>query len=227
MKMLEGISEEIANSEHLQGIETLDGLAQQFINLKTADPFGGLDENVREKLNTSEIKDVSTLANKYVETEKRVPITPESADSYQYQFSDDTPLDETDHKLFKQESHKLGLTQAQFEGLINFDIVRMARALENYEIKRKEAVTELSSEKKLSESDISGKVERVYKALGMEDLVKRLDLNSDPQFLRAMLEINSKISEDVLMQTQTTSNANEIQRSEDGMPVIKYPSMQK
>lgn len=219
---IEGLSEEMAGNEHLQGFETVDDLAGKFIELKTADVYAGLDEDVRTKIGD---KTPADLAKEFVDISGKVPQVPESPDGYEFQFPEGVPVDGAETKLFQQQAQKLGLSQEQYKGLIEYDISRIARALEAYEGKVEESMQALQAETKLSGDEIKAKVETAAKGLGMEDLVKRLDLMAEPAFLKHMLKLSDMIGEDKLRLSGMAGPG--LKRDETGRPIMQYESMQQ
>lgn len=227
---IEGLSPDIAESEHLSDFNSVDDLAKSFVELKANPPAAefALPESVKDNELFKDVKGPEDLANLAVDLHGQVPQVPGSPDSYKFDdLPEDLPFDEADHAAFRKAAHDLGITQQQFEGLMKFDIGRMGAFAKQLEGKVAENMEALRKETGKTAEQIETEAKEVAKALGMEELAGRLDLKADPTFVKAMLKIRSVISEDHLKMGVLSSQNQEYQKADDGMPVLSYPSMQR
>jgi len=223
-EFIEAIPEDIRDSEHLAGIEDTGTLAAKFVEKMSTPPdfTSLLPEDLRENEALKDM-DAGKLAASYLELQDKVPAVPDSPDKYNFDFPEDIPFDEASHKLFKEFAFNEGLTQQQFERLNEFDIKRIAGVMESFEAKRKESWEQIRQETGLEEAEIEKRIESVSEALGLGELAERLDLRADPDFVKAMLTIKDKISEDVLK--SGIPGSKERPRGVDGQPVIVFKDM--
>lgn len=224
-KFTEAIPEDIRGNEHLTGIEDTGALASKFVGKmsETTDLASQLPEDIRENEMFKDM-DVGKLATSYIDIQGKVPVIPGKPDEYSFDFPEDVPFNEADHKLFKDFALKEGLTQKQFKALNEYDINRIGNVMESYEAKRQDVWKQIKQETGFEETEIEEKVGAVSKALGLGDLTDRLDLKSDPQFVKAMLTIKDKISEDVLKIAETGGKTRP--RGPDGTPRLTFPDME-
>jgi len=198
-EFIESLPEDVRENEHLTGIEDVGQLASKYVaNMSSAPDFASqLPEDLKEN-ETFKDMDVGKLATSYLDIQGKVPVIPEDVTGYSFEFPEDVPFDEADHKLFKDFALESGLTQDQFTALNNFDVKRIGKIMESYEAKRQETWQRIREDTGLEDTEIEQRIEAVSKALGLEKLTERLDLKADPDFVKAMLSIKDKISEDVL-----------------------------
>ena len=223
-KFTEAIPEDIRGSEHLTGIEDTGALASKFVEkMSTPTDFASqLPEDLRGN-ETFKDMDVGKLATSYLDIQGKVPVVPGKPDEYSFDFPDGVPFDEVNHKFFKDFALEIGLTQGQFAKINDFDIKRIGGVMESYEAKRKESWEQIRQDTGLEEAEIDKRIEAVGKAVGMEKLMERLDLKADPDFVKAMLSIKEKISEDVLKLADTGGKTRP--RGPDGKPRLEFPDM--
>ena len=223
-KFNEAIPEDIRGSEHLTGIEDTGALASKFVEKMSELPdfASQLPEDLREN-ETFKDMDVGKLATSYIDIQGKVPVIPGKPDEYNFEFPEGVPFNEADHKLFKDFALEEGLTQKQFAALNEFDVKRIGRVMESYEAKREGSWKQIKQDTGLEEAEIGKRIEAVSKALGLGNLTERLDLKSDPDFVKAMLSIKEKISEDVLKLADTGGKTRP--KGPDGAPRLEFPDM--
>ena len=223
-KFAEAIPEDIRGNEHLTGIEDTGMLATKYVERMSepTDFASQLPEDLRENEVFKDM-DVGKLATSYVDINSKVPVLPENADGYSFDYPDDVPFDEADHKLFKDFALEIGLTQTQFAKLNSFEIQRIGQKMESYETNRKEVWQKIGQDAGLEETEINKQVEEVSKALGLEKLTSRLDLMSDPDFTQAILNIKKMISEDTLK--IATPGGKGRPTGPDGLPRLVFKDM--
>ena len=223
-KFTEAIPEDIRGSEHLTGIEDTGALASKYVETasKPTDFASQLPKDLKDN-ETFKDMDVGKLATSYLDIQGKVPVVPGSSNEYSFEFPEGVPVAEADHKLFKDFALEVGLTQDQFKRLNEFDIKRIGRVMESYEATRQETWKQIRQETGLEEAEIDKRIEEVSKAIGLEKLTERLDLKSDPDFVKAMLSIKEKISEDVLKIALPGGKTRP--RGPDGQPRLIFKDM--
>lgn len=222
-KFTDAIPEDIRANEHLTGIEDTGALASKYVGQMSKDFASQLPEDLRKNEIFKDM-DVGKLATSYADIQGKVPVLPEDAKGYSFDFPENVPFNKADHKLFQDFALKEGLTQGQFKALNEYDIQRISNVMESYEAKRVEAWKQIKQDTGFKETEIEEKIEAVSKALGLGDLTNRLDLKSDPEFVKAMLSIKEKISEDVLK--IAASEGKTRPTGPDGMPRLSFPDME-
>lgn len=143
---IEGLAENLATNPALEGIDSLDGLAQGFIDLKlsSSDFKAGLPEDIRNDPSLGPIKDIPNLAKSFINAQKMVGRDkialpgddatedewsevfkrlgrPDAADGYNLVKPTDLPegfpFQEALVKGFSEVAHKEGLTSKQATAL--------------------------------------------------------------------------------------------------------------
>jgi hypothetical protein len=188
----------------------------------TPDLISQLPESLQDN-ETFKDMDVGTLAESYLDIQSKVPVIPENADGYNFTPPEGVPFDDAEHKLFKEFALEIGLTEDQFARLNDFDITRMGRVMESYDAKQKETWQQIATETGLSEDEIGKQAEEVSKALKLDKLSERVDLKSDADWVRAMLNIKKMISEDVLRIAEPGGKTRPT--GPDGQPRLEFPDM--
>ena len=130
------------------------------------------------------------------------PELPATSDDYTFDFGEDPayPVDEVDVKLQRDLAKDLGLTQAQYEGIVKYDLARMARATEEIETEaqqtREALIKEWGGQQKF-EANLQAAAKTAVAIFGAE-FAERTDLGNDPQLIKGLYLISQKISEDTL-----------------------------
>jgi len=221
----ESLPEDIREGDVWEGIESTEDLARNYHKIKTTPFTETLPEELRghEKLKDM---DPAKLAAEYVSTIDKVPNVPKSIDEYvNPDIPEDLPFDEAANRLFREEALKAGMTNAQYQSAMSFDIQRLESMIDSLEAQRKEAVAQIAKEQNQSEDSVIKATEDVAKKLGLDEMLsKRPAISSDPDFIKAMHSISSKISEDTLKFGKTGDDGKRL--GADGRPVLRYESMQ-
>jgi len=221
----ESLPEDIREGDVWEGIESTEDLARNYHKIKTTPFTETLPEELRghEKLKDM---DPAKLAAEYVSTIDKVPNVPKSIDEYvNPDIPEDLPFDEAANRLFREEALKAGMTNEQYQAAMSFDIQRLESMIDSLEAQRKEAVAQIAKEQNQSEDSVIKATEDVAKKLGLDEMLsKRPDISSDPDFIKAMHSISSKISEDTLKFGKTGDDGKRL--GADGRPVLRYESMQ-
>jgi hypothetical protein len=221
----ESLPEDIREGAHWEGIESAEDLARSYHQAKTTKFTDTLPENLKGHEALKDMDPVK-LAESYVSTIDKVPQVPKSIDEYTNpEIPQGIPIDEAANRLFREEALKAGMTNAQYQAAMQFDIQRMTSMLDSLEAQRKEAVAQIAKESQKTEEAVVKETETVAKKLGLEEmLTKRPDISSDPDFIKAMASIAAKISEDTLKFGKAGDDS--VRRGADGRPILQYQSMQ-
>ena len=165
---------------------------------------------------------------------------PETHDKYEYTYEGDVEISEELTGQFKEYAHSLGLTQNQFNKIVNFQLDAVAAQTEAYNIqdeeqkntKREEEVATLKI--KLGKDGVPCSDE-VYKAkvvgariiadsLGIYQTLEANGLASNPAIIEMLDTIVSRTAEDVIApQTSAATTKSPIEERDDIMknPVFK------
>ena len=71
--------------------------------------------------------DFQALSKSYMDTKQALPVVPETADAYKFEYPKDWPLDADDTKQQREMAKAAGLTQAQYEAMVKHDMARVER----------------------------------------------------------------------------------------------------
>ena len=221
----ESLPEDLRGSEIWEGIESTEDLARNYHKAKTT-PF---TETLPEELRAHEaLKDMdpAKLAESYVSTIDKVPNVPASIDEYvNPEIPEGIPLDEAANRIFREEALKAGMTNEQYQAAMSFDIQRLTSLMDSLEAQRKEAVTQIATEIGQTEDAVVKATKETATKLGLSEMLeKRPDISSDPDFIKAMHTISTKISEDTLKFGKTGDDGKRM--TADGRPIIRYESME-
>ena len=98
--------------------------------------------------------------------------------------------------------------------------------IEKYEAEKAENLAAVAKEANLSVEQAQQKVSDVATKLGLGDLEKRLDLSSDPAWIKAMIDLSGKVSEDTLVLSGAQNKeGDDVRRDDYGRPIIPSPEM--
>lgn len=198
----------------------------------TLSPFHeSLPEDLRAHESLKGIADAPSLAKAFVDLKTSLPQVPEA---YQFDFGDKADkVDKTAHESFTAAAKELGLTQAQYEAIVKFDMERAGRYETEFnaavEAARKDAETKLRDTWKAEydrNRDVASRgLRTVIKALGDNALESRLAAKGfmdDPDVMLMFHKIGAATSEDTFI--PNTRQTTGMPRTSDGMPLFDYPN---
>ena len=119
------LPEDLRESEHLKDIPDVATLAKSYHEAKSTPLSAQFPEDIRESEHLKDIPDIGTLAKSYNDLKSSAPVVPEAPDKYEFTPPEGVTFDEAQAQVFKQTAHELGLSQAQYEKLMDFDIARI------------------------------------------------------------------------------------------------------
>lgn len=197
----------------------------------TTDPTTGRPSNVPEKFWDAEKKAIRSDAvlKSYTELEKRAgagDLAPANADEYKM----DTVLDEVKKatgveipamdpemsKAFREEAHKMGLSQKQYEGVMKQYLSSIPQMVSTaFDVKMSQGKAELSKVWK-TDAEMTREIanaRKAYMAYAPEDLRKKetMDLiGSNPIVLRVLANIGKELKEDTSIHGDAPNIGNDI-----------------
>jgi hypothetical protein len=198
-EFLATLPEGVRDNEVFQGIESLEGLTQSYLDLhgKAA----------------------------------AMPQVPADADGYEALAPEGVKLDETRVNEFKAEAHKLGLTQEQFIGLVNYDIERSRAATDAHSKARNDAletaVTALKAEwgdKYEENANIAENALNKLTTPAFRELLVSSGLNDNPLVVHTFHNLGIVLSEDQFVSAERKA-AGGRPKSEDGKSMLKFKDM--
>lgn len=145
--------------------------------------------------------DVAALAKTYAEIKAQIPQVPAKAEDYKAEFPKDFPADEVDVKLQKDLAKKLGLTQAQYEGIVAHDLARFSRVADEMAKSIETAKTELIKEwggQQKFESNLAMARKAAQTFFGPDAFKGEPELGNNPAIIKGLYMIATKLSEDTL-----------------------------
>lgn len=172
--------------------------------------------------NGAKLVDVQALGKTYADLQAKIPVVPAKADDYKVELPKDFPVDEVDVKLQKELAKNLGLTQAQYEGIVKHDLSRFARVADEMAKTVEAAKATLTKEwggPQKFEQNLA--MARKAAELFFGDALKNHDLGNDPALIKGLYKIATKLSEDTL-KSGGGSGADSRPIGIDGRPMIDY-----
>lgn len=205
---------------------TQDGTAPQPISVELPTDF---EQNEHFKpffveAEGSKKFDFQALTKSYLDTKAALPVVPETADAYKAEFPQDWPLGEADVKLQRELAKEIGLTQAQYEKLVAFDHARMSRAAEEASADLQKAKQALGGEWKADYDKNLKMAKRAGELVFGPEFVKRAEIGNDPQIIKGLYLIATKMGEDTFRAGGTPAGDSR-PVGDDGRPRLKFKSM--
>lgn len=168
--------------------------------------------------------DFQALTKSYLETKQAIPVVPETAEAYAFEFPKDYSPDEADLKLTREMAKAVGMTQAQFEAVMKNDLARMTRAADEIASNMAKAKDALQTEWKQNFERNMGMAKKAADVVFGAGFSDRIDIGNDPQIIKGLHKIASMMSEDTLKQGGLPSGDTR-PLGEDGKPRLKFKSM--
>jgi DNA-binding XRE family transcriptional regulator len=165
--------------------------------------------------------DVQALAKSYADVQTKIPVVPAKADDYKAELPKDFPMDEVDVKLQKELAKNLGLTQAQYEGIVKHDLSRFTRVADEM-AKTVEAAKATLTKEWGGPQKFDANLAMARKAADVffgKDVFKDHDLGNDPALIKGLYMIATKLSEDTLKSGMGAGAADRV-LGEYGTPIL-------
>ena len=182
---------------------TNSGTAPQPISVTIPDTWAA-DDNFKgffkEGEGGAKAFDLDGFQKHYIETKQALPVVPETADAYKFDYPEGWPVDEAEVKLHREMALSAKLTPQQYETIVKHDIARMSRVAEDSAKKLEEARVVLKKEYGQS---YQANIEAAKKAVSVvfgEDVAKAFNIESetDPRVIRGLVKLAKSMSEDKL-----------------------------
>ena len=188
-----------------------------------------LPDPVKEILSRKQWKNINQVLHGYAELEKFTgkgkPISipegddpaawdkvfnalgrPETHDKYELKYEGKTEIDDALLGKFKQYAHSLGLTQKQFNNIVNFQLEAAAAqqdawAQENKQITEQERNNRLAAIRQKYGADSGQKLKDALdtaKTLKIFDIIEAKGLGDDPEIIFMLNDLKSMMAEDTL-----------------------------
>lgn len=190
-----------------------------------------LPEQYREHEYFKGMENIGQLADGYADVRKGIPVVPED---YAATFPDGFDLDEETFSGFKQIAKENGLTQKQFESVVNFEVLRsekMKTAMkEDVRQHREESEMALKREWGTNYDQKMETAKKVFNRFAddkIKQMVEDTRFGDNPEVIRFMAKIGEVLSEDVLVDNKQTPPSGEMDRDIAGRPMLSFPSMEK
>lgn len=190
----EGAPEDVANIVKSKGWDTVEKIVEGFIGLEK---FKGVGEH----LVIPETEDTDGWNELYNKIGR-----PETHDKYELSYGGNVEVSEELTGQFKQFAHGLGLTQNQFNKVVNFQLEAVAAQTEAYNnqtaAQKEENIQALKQ--KWGEANYEAKVKGariIADSLGIYQTLEAKGLASDPKIIEMLDTIASKTAEDVITPT--------------------------
>jgi len=195
----------------------------------------GAPENVRTLLESKKWNNINQIVDGYGELEKLVGVgehlvipkvddpefatkmgdvfnrlgRPDTSDKYEYEYEGDVEISDELTGQFKEYAHSLGLTQDQFNKILNFQLDAVAAQSQAYteqaEAQRQENISALQLKWGANyETKIKG-AKIIADSLGIYQTLEAKGLASDPVIIEMLDTIANRTSEDVITSVTTSS----------------------
>lgn len=158
---------------------------------------------------------------------------PEKADGYDITIPEGLPQDKETVDWFRATAHSLGLPKEAGEGIAKAYFGKMAADLAkvhgDISARQTKAVNDLKAEWKDGYQANLDLAINTAKKIGGEEFVKELDatrIGDNPQLIKVFHKIGTLISESAF-HSGIPSKPQDIKRTEDGRPVLSFPSMEQ
>ena len=195
-----------------------------------------LPEDLKGSEYLKDVEDPHTLARYYVDLKKDYLRAPDTPDGYEFEAPEGFMASPEELSRFKAVAHESGINQKQFGQLMGLQVTS-----------QKEALTALKTqmEKRQAESETALKTEwgdnyekklesarRVlnHEKIADEEFKKFLEdtrFGDHPRVIKLFAKMADLISEDTFNKPGTGEQQPSQPRTEDGRPMLKFPSMQK
>ena len=194
-----------------------------------------LSEEIRDSEHLADVEDADKLARYYVDLKSNYLAPPDTADGYEFETPEGFEVDQEANKVFKDLAFEHGLNQKQFAEIMKFEFNRQQNAEKqvkaDIEKHQQDAETALKTE---WGDNYEAKLEAAKSVINHESLVddnfkKFLEdtrFGDNPNVIRIFAKIAELISEDVLVKPGTGKDVNKQNRTEDGRPMLSFPSME-
>ena len=223
-------------AEEGQALFTQDENTNEYVPYTPPDPkpfMETLEEGLRDSEHLKGFENANDLAKSLVEVKSAQPVVPETADGYTFKTQEGQEIDAERMMSWKTNLHGLGLSQTQFEGIVNAGLAEESKA--------KAAMDEMHAANRTSaENALQTKwgdkyqenVDSAIKFLGsmteglpengkaFKEFLGNSKFGDNPQVVEFMAHCASLISEDVIQRGSPRPLTQEVAMSESGDPML-------
>ena len=197
-----------------------------------------LPEDLRESEHLKDVENPENLARYYVDLKKDYLAPPETADGYEFEKPEGFMATDAELAKIKNVAFENGINQKQFANMMKFNADSQKAAFET--LNKTIAAKQEEGEKALKTewgADYEKNLEAAKSVLNHEkvadaDFKQFLEdtrLGDNPQVIKFFAKMSSLISEDTFNKPGTGDGAGSDNRprTDDGRPMLTFPSMKK
>lgn len=203
-EFLATLPEAVRDNEAFSGMESLEGLANTY----------------------------AELHGKHSELQGKVPQLPESVEGYEAEAVEGFTLNQDRVNEFRAKAHELGLTQAQFQGIIQAELERGVTVRTSLQKQRQDALDTAVNALKTEwgdkyEENVQTAESALNKLTGEEfrALLKTTGLNDNPIVVHTFHNLGTVLSEDQFVSAQRKAQGGR-PTGETGKPRLQFESME-
>lgn len=168
---LDGFNEDLKGNEALSSFENQDSLGQSYVDLVKA----------------------------HDDLKSTIPQIPESVDGYTIDLPEGIELDGADQAAFKELALKSGLSNDTYQALVQFDLARNERVVNQVNEAKDKALQEIKDQHGDNYEAERLKVEKMLKwAAGDDEFFEGLNIEDYPKMFKILSKFGGLISEDSL-----------------------------
>ena len=200
-----------------------------------------LDEGLRENEHLKGFENANDLAKTLVEIKSAQPAVPDSPDGYAFEPQEGQEINPERLANWRAKFHGLGLSQKQFEGIINAALEEESNSMklfeESIEKNRKEAESALQTKWGDKYEQNVESARKFYnlisenlpeKGKAFKTFMEETKFGDNPQVIEFMTQCATLISEDVIQRGSPRPIKSEVARSESGDPMLdSYQDMDR
>jgi hypothetical protein len=193
-----------------------------------------LPEEVRDNEHLKDVKGTDDLARYYVDLKKDYLAPPEAAEGYEFERPEGFRATDDELSGFKQVAFEEGLNQKQFQRFVGWSAENQKRFDEGNTKRINDSQAQAEQELKTEFGDqYDKKIESAKTFLNNEKLaddnfrqfLETSRFGDNPNVIRFFSKVSELISEDVFGKPGTGDGGEKTERTEDGRPMLKFPSM--
>jgi len=222
-----------------QTLFTLDNTTNEYVEYVPPEPPAFKDtlpEDIRENEHLNEVQDNAQLARYYVDLKANYLKPPDDPNGYEFEAPEGFNIDSETYDKFKNIAFENGVNQKQFSELMNLEVERHNKMAEkmNTDIAAGRAAAEAALKTEWADK-YEEKLETAKKFLrhekvadeGFMQFLEDTRLGDNPQMIKMFARLAGLISEDAFVKPGTGDDGSGMERTEDGRPMLRFPSMEK
>jgi len=192
-----------------------------------------LEEGLRDSEHLKGFENANDLAKSLVEVKSAQPVVPETAEGYTFKTQEGQEVDAERMMTWKTNLHGLGLSQTQFEGIVNAALAEESKTKqamdETHETNRTSAENALQTKWGDKYEENVDSARKFYNSMSsalpeegkaFKEFMENTKFGDNPQVIEFMSHCASLISEDVIKRGSPRPLSTEVARSESGDPML-------